>query len=290
MQDSVPVGTPLATDSSKMHRGQGPQTEEGRAQMSQHPYRAVVGSLMYLMVGTRPDLAYPLGRLSAFLENPGMIHWEAALRVLRYVGSTAELGIVYGGDNVGEKIFAMPTSFPFKTISPPSALMTTSSGHVSLPLPEGWCDASFAEDITDRKSTGGHVFTLYGGAVSWRSKKQTSVARSTVEAEYVECSEASTEAMFLTMLIGELGMGEFSEPIVIRVHTDSQGALALVENPINRHRTKHIDIHFHFVRDLMTKGLVRFDFVRTEDQAADFMTKVVTRDKLRLCSVKSGLK
>ena len=221
--------------------------------------------------------------------------------MLRYVGSTANVGIVYGGDNVGGAIIAMPTSFLFRSL-PSSAHMATSSGHVSLsstssttschmslPLPEGWCDASFAEDVQDRKSTGGHVFTLYGGAVSWRSKKQSSVARSTVEAEYVECSEAATEAVFLTMLIGELGMGELTEPIVINVHTDSQGALALVQNPINRHRTKHIDIHFHFVRDLISKGRIKFNFVRTEDQTADFMTKVVTRDKLRLCAANSGL-
>ena len=74
MEDSVPTSTPLSSDSSTLHKGQGPQTEEGRNQMTKHPYRAVVGSLMYLMIGTRPDLAYPLGRLSSFLENPGMVH------------------------------------------------------------------------------------------------------------------------------------------------------------------------------------------------------------------------
>ena len=289
-ENSVPVGTPLAPDSSTLHRGQGPKTEEGKAEMQKLPYRAVIGSLMYLMVGTRPDLAYPLGRLSAFLENPGMLHWEAALRVLRYVRGTAELGLVYGGENTVQSAIALPSfSSSHRFSSLPSSLVAQSSRHVILPLPVGWCDASFAEDVTDRKSTGAHVFTLYGAAISWRSKKQSSVARSTVEAEYVECSEASAEAMFLSMLIGELGLGENISPVIITVHSDSQGALALVQNPVNRHRTKHIDIHFHFVRDLISKGLVKFEFVRTENQTADFMTKVVTRDKLRLCAANSGM-
>ena len=290
----VPVSTPLSPDSSTLHRGQGPDTEEERRHMEQFPYRAVVGSLMYLMVGTRPDLAYPLGRLSAFLENPGVVHWEAAIRVLRYVRGTADLGLIYGGENVQQTSFAFSSlttsSFRFTPSSESSrSFVASTSRHATLPLPTGWCDASFAEDITDRKSTGGHVFILYGAAVSWRSKKQSSVARSTVEAEYVECSEASSEALFLSMLIGELGLGELGGPVVITVHSDSQGALALVQNPINRHRTKHIDIHFHFVRDLITKGLVKFQFVGTEKQTADYMTKVVTRDKLRLCAGNSGL-
>ena len=95
--------------------------------------------------------------------------------------------------------------------------------------------------------------------------------------------------MILSMLIGELGLGEKVSPIIINVRLDSQGALALVQNPVNRHQTKHIDIHFHFVRDLISKGLVKFEFVRTENQTADFMTKVVTRDKLRLCAANSGM-
>ena len=250
MSDCVPAATPLADDSVQLNRGQGPTTAEGVRDMEQYPYRALVGSVMYLMVATRPDLAYAIGRLGSFLCNPGLVHWEAALRVLRYLRGSTSRGITF---HAGASV-----------------------------LPYGYCDASYAEDILDRRSCGGHVFMAAGGPICWKAQKHSSVSRSTTEAEYVECSDSAAESVYLRALYTELGVPWGLElPVVI--FSDSQGALALVESPVQRHRTKHIAVHFHYVRELVAQGHVYFEHVGTAEQAADIFTKPLARPAFEHC-------
>jgi hypothetical protein len=256
MENCTPVQNPTDQLFDKLSKAQSPKTSTEKDEMKDKPYRSLIGSLMYLMVATRPDLAYPLGRLSSFLENPGPAHWTAATRLLRYLAGTRDHGIVFNA----------ASDRPY--------------------IPVGYCDASFAADITDRKSSGGHVFIACGGPISWRAKKQSSVARSTVESEYVECADAAAEAKFLHMFYDELG---WNLPRPMEIFTDSQGALAITCNPVNRERTKHIDIQYHFTRDLVEKGEIVFRYVTTKNQIADFLTKALPTNKFEMCREAVGV-
>ena len=149
-----------------------PSTEEEPSSLD-FPYTAVIGSLMYAAVATRPDISHAVQRLSQFTSKFSQTHITAVKRVLRYLNGTRNLGITY-----------RPT-----------------------PNPEilGYTDADWAQDVSDRKSTSGYIFQLSGGAISWSSKKQTSVALSTMEAEFVALSHATKDALWLRTLLSDLG-------------------------------------------------------------------------------------
>jgi hypothetical protein len=213
-------------------------TDEEAREMKKVPYINLVGSLMYAMLGTRPDIAYAVGALAKFNSAPRHCHWTAAKHVLRYIKSTLNYGIVF-----------------------------LSSGNDSL---LGHCDADWAGDVDTRRSTTGYVFTLSGGAVSWASRRQQTIALSTTEAEYMATTEATKEACWLRLLLEDLGHSQL-QPTLIK--SDSQGALALVKNPVYHSRTKHIDIRHHFVREKYTDGTVNFEYCPTSDMIADILTK-----------------
>ena len=143
MADSKPQQIPISTD-NKLTQQDCPISDEEKANMADVPYRSVVGSLMYLMVSTRPDLAAPLGQLSRFLANPGKVHWEAVKKVLRYLRGTVSLGLRY--------------------------VRTGSTEAVA------YCDANWASCPDTRRSTTWYVFLLSNGAVSWCSRRQTTTA------------------------------------------------------------------------------------------------------------------
>jgi hypothetical protein len=190
-----------------------------------HPYSALVGSLLYLAVTVRPDIAHAVGVLSKYMSCPTDQHWKAAKGVLRYLAATLEVGITYG---------------------------LTSGKAADL---YGWCDADFASDKDTRRSTTGYVFVVSGGAVSWGSRRQPTVAASTTEAEYMAASSAVKEGLWLRKLGRELGM-QYS---CVQMYCDSQGALALLQNPVISDRSKHIDVHHHFVRERVARNEVEFE-------------------------------
>ena len=152
----------------------------------------------------------------------------------------------------------------------------------------GYTDSDWANDCTDRKSQGGHVFLCNGGAISWQSRKQDLVATSTTEAEYIACSEASREARWLRQLQrdvdGELdekpdSNSKTSDHAPMRIFTDSQGALRHITTGIMKARLKHIEVCYHNSRDLHARGVVHYDYVNTSENPADLLTKAVARDK-----------
>ena len=155
-------------------------------------------------------------------------------------------------------------------------------------MPVAYYDTSYVESIDDRRSTRGHVFLAHGTAICRKSRKQSSVSKSTTEAEYVECSESASEAVFLRMLAGELRF-PWPQQATLRVGTDSQGAKALVKAQSTKCRTKHIDIHYHYVREPMAEKKVDFEFVGTDEQVADFLTKPLPRAKHEFCINACGL-
>jgi transposase InsO family protein len=255
MQDSKPVETPMATD-TKLTRNMAAVTIEEKEEMENIPYQSAVGSLMYAMVCTRPDLAFSVGATSRYLSAPGKRHWEEVKRTLRYLRGTSSLGLQFGG-----------------------------KGEVATTL-VGYTDADWAGDLDDRKSTCGYVFILGGAAISWKSKKQASVALSSTQAEYMALSEAGKEAVWLRGLLKELGQ-EQSKPTVI--FNDNISSQALAENPVYHDRSKHIDIRYHFIRELVETKVVDLEHLKTKAMVADVMTKPQPKDRHKWSCDRMGM-
>jgi len=220
-------------------------------------YQSIIGSLMYPMVQTRPDICFAVIVLSRFNQNPNAKHLTAAKRVLRYLRGTLEYGLTYGRSNRNGN--------------------GNGYGHDLT----GFTDADWAADEETRRSVGAYIYVLYGGAISWCSKRQTTIALSSCEAEYMAQTQASKEAIWLTRLLSELdlGYGLPRAPVVIKA--DNQGAIALAKDPRFHSRTKHIDIQWHFVRDQVETGAIEFQWVQTSAMAADGLTKALTIEKFK---------
>ena len=207
-------------------------------------YQSLIGSLLYLANCTRPDLAQPVGVLARFMSNPSEEHMAAAKQVLRYLAGTMDMGIMFTRDGSDQIL--------------------------------GYCDADYAGDLDKRRSTSGYVFLRSGGAISWSSKLQPTVALSTCEAEYISASHAAREALWLRNLAGEFD-GQVKQ---IKIHVDNQGALKLIHHPHAHQRTKHIDVAYRFVQDRVERGELKCDYIRTDLMVADCLTKAVPMQKL----------
>ncbi|KAG2760539.1 hypothetical protein Pcac1_g27547 [Phytophthora cactorum] len=254
MEKSNPVKTPQDPDlklTKAMCEG-GCKHDETMANV---PYRNAVGCLMYLMVGTRPDLAAAVGVLSQFAADPCPTHWQALKRVFRYIQGTKAHGIEFQG-----------------------------SCEDGL---QGYSDADWAGDIESRRSTSGYAFMMNGGCISWRSKKQRTVALSSTEAEYMALSEATQEAVWLKVFLCELG--EMANDEAVKIYEDNQGSIALAKNPEFHKRTKHIDIRYHFVREKVEDGQVVLQYVSTTDMLADIMTKPIPATQFGVLRNKLGI-
>ena len=227
----------------KYSKEQGASNEAEAERMQAVPYKEAIGSLMYLMVCTRMDLAAAIGVFSRFMQSPGVDHWEGVKKVLRYLRGTSE-----------------------------KCLRFQRQGGVTL---SGYCDSDFAGCVDTRRSTSGYVFLLSGGAVSWSSKRQPVVVLSTTEAEYIAGTHAAQEALWLKRFLGDLGW----EQGRVLVRCDSTSALRLMKNPEFHARTKHIEVKYHFLREKIEAGELEFKYVGTNLQCADFMTKGLGREK-----------
>jgi len=178
-------------------------------------YQSLVGSLMYLMLSTRPDLAFKISTVSKFASAPLPIHLAAAKRVLHYLKATKTLALSFSYELRDAQLV-------------------------------GFSDSDWEGDRNDRKSTAGYVFTIGGTGISWKSKKQPVVALSSTEAEYIGRAEATREAIWLQRLLHELTQSDKpTNPQLLFV--DNQVAIKLTENSRFHERTKHIDIKYHFV-------------------------------------------
>ena len=244
MTDAKTVSTPSDT-SVKLEKDDGVSKDVDGTK-----YQSLVGSLLYAAIATRPDIAHAVGVVSKFNARPSEAHLTAAKRILRYLKGTSNLALKYKKSD--EEI------------------------------PIGYSDADWAGDMDDRHSTSGNLFLMSGGAVSWMSKKQATVALSTAEAEYVALSSAAQEAVWIQKLLSDLGTPP-DKPMTMM--EDNQGAIAIAKNPVAHARTKHIDIRHHYVRELVQKRLIELCYCQTDDMVADVLTKPLTRarfEKLRL--------
>jgi hypothetical protein len=214
-------------------------------------YGSLIGSLLYVSVCTRPDIAYAVGALARFMAQPTVVHWQAAKHVLRYLAGTSDHGITFQGTS--------------------TAVL-------------GYSDADYGGDLDTRSSTTGYTFIMNSGAISWSSKRQPTVAVSTTEAEYMAAAHATKEALWLRKLRCDLQLPE-SGTLIIKV--DNQSAIKVLNNPVLSARSKHIDIIHNFARERAARHEIKFEFIRSDHMLADALTKPVNKVKLDFC--RSGM-
>ncbi|CDM26217.1 Probable transposable element [Penicillium roqueforti FM164] len=207
-------------------------------------YQRIVGSLMYIMLGTRGDIAYAVSVASRSLSNPGPQHMKLARRILRYLKGTKNLRLTYQGQ---------------------------------LQTLRGFTDADWGGCRATRRSTAGYLFKIGSGAISWQSKRQGVVALSTCEAEFLGQTQATKEAVWLRRLLNELNMDQGTTATIIC--GDNQGAIALASNPQYHSRTKHMEIQRKWQGEVQDNGTVKLKYIPTTEQIADGFTKPLARER-----------
>lgn len=252
MSNAKPASTP-ADINLKLTKLGGADGEESKDVAV--PYREAIGSLLYAVLGTRPDISYIVNYLARFCEQPKEIHWNAVKRVFKYLLQTQQYGLTYG----------------------------PSKGKSNLIC---YVDADFAGDVESRKSTSGYM-VLYGSTpIIWKSTKQSIVATSTTEAEFVAASTASREVLWARQLLFELGR---QQQMPTKVYIDNQAAIKLVLNQQIHAKTKHIDVTYMFVRDIYNNREIDVEYIKTEDQIADFLTKPLAKSQFNRLVAMAGM-
>ena len=207
-------------------------------------YRAIVGALLYLSIATRPDIAHAVNSLSRAVSKPAPHHRQAAIRVLRYLKGTSALGLTFGGDMKARRFVA-------------------------------YSDANWATAApTDARSTSGWMLKIGSGPISWASKKQSVTALSSTESEYIAASLAAREVVWTRALLAELGLASSStSPVATPLYCDNRAAKSLSESPSIGARSKHINTRFHYIRECVADGVLRLEWLASEEQPADLLTK-----------------
>lgn len=245
MANCKPVATPIAT--SKLD-------SEIATENISYPFREAVGSLMFIMVVSRPDLSYVIGLLSRKLDKPSNDDILLIKRVFRYLQGSKSLVLCLGG-----------------------------CANVSL---VSFVDADWAGDLIDRKSTSGYVLQVGAGSILWSSKKQATVAASTTEAEYIAAATAAMDLIWLRSLLSSLGYKQVGPSTLFE---DNQACIAIATNPKNHGRIKHVDIKFHFLRDRIEIGDIDIQYCPSQDMVADIFTKPLPKDRFSMLRIKLGL-
>ncbi|KAG8926805.1 hypothetical protein FRC01_008347 [Tulasnella sp. 417] len=240
MLESYPSDIPVIANHQFTIEDSPEKDSDDQRQMAKVPYLEAIGSLMYLMLGTRPDLAYAIGKLSRFGTNPGPKHWKAVKRVLRYVKGTLNYGITLGG-------------------SPASPILT------------GYSDASFQDCPDTSQSTSGYVFYFGDAPISWSSKRQGIVTNSTMEAEYLGLSNAARHTIWLRELMEDLGCPQ-TEPTML--FGDNNASLILAEDVSDHSRAKHVKRVYHYVRErIQQEKDITVKYCPGNQNIADIFTK-----------------
>ncbi|KAD2393217.1 hypothetical protein E3N88_40194 [Mikania micrantha] len=241
-----------------LSRSQCPSSKVEQERMNGVPYASAIGSIMYAMICTRPDVSCALSMTSRYQQNPGNSHWMAVKGILKYHRNTKDMFLTYG------------------------------SGEEELVV-KGYTDASFQTDRDDSRSQSGYVFIMNGGAVSWKSSKQDVVALSTTESEYIAASLAAQEAAWLRKFIADLGVvATIQDPL--EIFCDNEGAIAQIKEPRAHQKTRHIERRFNYIRDEVEKGKICIRKVHTDQNIADPFTKLLERTKHESHTCSLGLR
>ena len=207
----------------------------------QVPYASTVGSLMYAMLCTRPDFRYSVGMVSWYQSNPGLKHWQAVKHILKYLRRTRDYMLVYRCEDL---------------------------------IPISYIDSDFQLDLDFRKSTSGCVFTLGGGAISWRSVKQSCIANSSMEVEYVTACEATKEVVWLKKFLSDLGVVRMKQ-VPITLFCNNSGVVAQSKDPRNHKKGKHIERKYHIIWDIVAWGDVVVAKIDSANNLANPFTKAL---------------
>lgn len=232
MNECNPISTPMEP---------GLKLEEVKDEQLADQYRNIIGSLMYLMLGTRPDICFAIGYLSRFQDKATTTHLKSLKRVLRYLKGTADFALTYR-----------------KT---------------DAPLITGYVDADWANCSETRRSTSGYIFQVSGCPVIWSSRKQPIVTLSTTEAEFVAATTAAQEALWLQKVVTDL---QLNPELPTIIYEDNYGALQVAKN-LETKRSKHYDVKYHFLKELVWDGKLKLVYVDTKNQLADGLTKALPR-------------
>ena len=205
----VPLPTGIILDNEMS-----PKTKSEKKEMSDKPYRPILGSVMWGQLTTHLDLSFSVSLLAIFQANPGIEHWKALMHVVGYIKNTLDYRLTYSHD------FDL--------------------------TPSAFVDADYGGCKDTCRSTSGYVFTMAGGAVTWSSKRQATVALSTVEAEYIAMSQCAQQMAWMHSWLDEVEI-EYSQLGLIK--GDNRGAIASTKNTKDHGKVKHIDIQHHYIRD-----------------------------------------
>uniref|UniRef100_A0A1J3J2T0 Retrovirus-related Pol polyprotein from transposon TNT 1-94 n=4 Tax=Noccaea caerulescens TaxID=107243 RepID=A0A1J3J2T0_NOCCA len=250
--EAKPAPTPLE-DTYKANQQGESDTKSDCAFHDAPLYRKIVGKLIYLTL-TRPDLCFAVNQASQYMQTPMESHWKTVNHILRYIRGTSDQGIWMGCNGSTDLV--------------------------------GYCDADYAGDRSDRRSTTGYCTFIGGNLVTWKSKKQKVVSCSSCEAEYRAMRRLTTELMWLKMLLKDLGI---ETPKPITMHCDNQAAIHIASNSVFHERTKHIEVDCHKVREQMQLGVILPCYTKSSDQLADIFTKAASSKNCEFINNKLGL-
>ncbi|CAH9141419.1 unnamed protein product [Cuscuta epithymum] len=228
--------------------------DDGSPLVDAPSYRRLIGRLLYLTV-TRPDIVYSVSQLSQFLGAPRQSHFDAAIRVLRYLKSTPGQGIFLSSDH--------------------DFTLT------------GYCDADWAGCSFTRRSSTGYLITIGASPISWRTKKQSVVSRSSAEAEYRAMAVTVSEILWLRWLLRDLTIYQKGPTLL---YCDNQAARHIALNPVFHERTKHVEMDCHFVRERVASNEIQPQYISTTNQVADIFTKALGTDRFHFLRSKLGVR
>ena len=218
--------------------GYQPEPNKGEVNpQTRSEFQQVIGSLLYIMLGTHPDIVFAVTKLAQFAANPSKEHLDKARYIVRYLAGTANYALVFNG--------------------------ASNKGLIA------YTDSDYAADLVKRRSTTGFLFKLADGIISWQSRAQKTIALSATEAEYMALSDCSRQAVWIQNIFSELGLPK--KPTTICA--DNEGGIFIASNPVQERHTKHIDVRYHYVRDLLEQKRIDTIWVPTNDNPADMFTK-----------------
>lgn len=248
---NFPVSSVPVAKGSIFSKSQCPSTDNERTEMSKYPYRSLIGCLAYIANRTRPDISYAVNLLSQFQENPGVIHWNAALKLLGYLKYTRDFEL---------------------------NLANIQNLNISC-----YCDADYASNRDDRVSIGGLILYVSGAPILWRTTKQKCVSLSSMEAEFISVTEASKEVIWVSRILNEC-----HDKIIFSrddttdiIFCDNISAINFCKSPIENARTKHIHVRYHFVRSLIYEEKFQIKYISTKKNPADYFTKPQTKERFK---------
>lgn len=251
MHEAAGKETPMMVN-VKLSKAQCPTAERAAVMTEeQRWYRSTVASLIYFVSWTRPDIAYAVSKLCKFMHNPGHDHIVALKRLLRYLKATADHGLEYNFSDASEAVSTTPGIYAYY-------------------------DAAHADCPDTMKSTLAYVVFFSSCAISWHTKLHSFLTTSTNHSEYCAAAKCAREAKWWEKFAMELGMGCYVKPIDL--YSDSQGAIAMTYNPVQRTASKHVDLADHYAREQQERGTITITYVRTHDMIADALTKPLGKE------------